>query len=167
MQVPCSSAQEASFLGKPIPVQGHACFTERSTIHPRAFLFPKWNREVKSYQVADTPLLAAGSQHQQLLSPAVPQKKLSIHHHPLPGTNCPGSSRGAALSDIHFPALCVPGRNRLHKEGQSCRHTTVTPCLHCRAGHRLGPQRIWGVPTADERFSTSRTPPGASLLEGR
>lgn len=35
MQVPCSSAQEASFLGKPIPVQGHACFTERSIFHPQ------------------------------------------------------------------------------------------------------------------------------------
>lgn len=136
------------FPGKTIPVQGHACFTERSTIHPRAFVSPKWNREVKSYQAADTSLLAAGSQHQQSLSQLCPRRNCpSITTDSLEQIALVPPEEWLCLTSISL-VLCVPGRNRLHKEGQSCRHTTVTPCLHRRAGHRLSPQGIWGVLTA-------------------
>lgn len=105
---------------------------------PRALLSPKWNGEAKSYQVADTSSLAAGSQHQLC-----------------PRRNCPSNTTDSLEQTALVPpeellcltsiplALCVPGRNKLHRKDRVT-DTPLPPPLQSWA--QAEPARNLGCP---------------------
>lgn len=133
IQVPCSSPQEASFLGKTPPVQGRACFTDRSTFHPQGRPLPEMEQIRKVYQVSDTSSLAAGSQHQQPTSLAVPQLHAASSEATVPPSYVDPLEQIAlvppkeslCLKSITL-ALHVPVKNRLHREERTCGHSALS-----------------------------------------
>lgn len=145
------------FAGKTTSSAGSCILSLSQTGTPsisRALLSLGWNRYGKSYQVSDASSLAAGSQHQQPVSLAVPQLHATSseatvppsHVDPLEQIALVPPKKSLCLKSITL-TLHVPVKNRLHKEERTYRHTALTPppCLHCKAGHWLSSQGRVGV----------------------
>lgn len=133
MQVPCSSAQEASFLGKPIAVQGHAC-REEQLPSPGPFSLQNGTEKESpiKLQIHLHWLLGANSNSPTVPSCA-PKNNPPITTDSLEQIALVPPEELLCLTSIPL-ALCGPERNRLHREGQSCRHHCHHPACTAELG---------------------------------